>query len=103
MIQFLVNIADFMRPLLFVVLLLYLPLKTGFLFDVLIKPLPHKEIRFSRQELFNRLVVNGVMDIVLLPFRLLLIGYISFWLVIDRHFWWWVFAFILTLIPVVTF
>ena len=102
MIQLFVNMADFMRPLLFVVLLLYLPLKTGFLFDVLIKPPGPTEIRSSRQELVNRLAINGAMDVALLPFRLLLIGYLSLWLLIDKHPLWWVFAFLVTLIPVFT-
>jgi len=101
-IQFLVSIADFMRPLLFVVLLLYLPLKTGFLFDVLIKPPGATEIESSKQKLVNRLAITGAMDVALLPFRLLLTGYLSLWLLIDKHPVWWVFAFLVTLIPVFT-
>lgn len=102
MIQFLANMADFMRPLLFVMLLLYLPLKTGFLFDVLIKPPDPTEIRYSRQKLANRLAINGATDVALLPFRLLLISHLSLWLLIDKHPLWWIFSFLLTLIPVFT-
>lgn len=102
MIQLFVDISDLMRPLLFIVLLLYLPLKTGFLLDVLIKPPSPAEMRSSRKALVNRLAINGVLDFVLLPPRLLLIGYLSLWLLIDKHPAWWVCAFIATLIPAFT-
>lgn len=102
MIQLFADICDLVRPLLFVVLLLYLPLKTGFLFDVLIKPPSPTEMRSSREALVDRLAINGASDFVLLPLRLLLIGYLSLWLLIDKHPAWWAFAFIATLIPVFT-
>ncbi len=102
MIQLFADISGLVRPLLFVVLLLYFPLKIGFLFDVLIKPPSPTEMRSSREALVNRLAINGVLDFVLLPLRLLLIGYISLWLLIDIHPAWWAFAFIATLLPVFT-
>lgn len=100
MIQFLTNALDFIRPLLFVLLLLYLPLKTGFLFDVLIKPINTAEMRSSRRQLVGRLMIQNSTDLALFPFRLLLIVYISLWLLIDRHPLWWIVIFLVTFIPV---
>lgn len=100
MIQLLVSISDLLRPLLFVVLLLYLPLKTGFLFDILIKPPSPTEMRSSRADLLSRLAIKRGMDLVFFPFRLLLIAYLSLWLLIDLHPAWWIIAFLMTLIPV---
>lgn len=49
MIQAPAIISTLLRPLLFVLLLLYLPLKTGFLSNIFIKPPNAKEIRSSRE------------------------------------------------------
>jgi len=95
-----VCISDFMRPILFIALLMYVPMKIGIGFDIAFKAPTSNEIRESRDYLVKNIFKGSILAVFYMPFRLLAISYFTVWLLVDKNPWLVAALFFLTLTPV---
>lgn len=100
MIDLFVGICDFMRPILFIALLGYVPMKIGIGFDIAFKAPTSNEIRASKDVFVKKLFKGGMLAVFYMPFRFLAIFYFTVWLLVDKNPWFVAALFFLTLIPV---
>lgn len=99
MIDLLFGACDLMRPILFFVLLGYVPMKFGVGFDVAGKPPSNAEVRESRKMQLQRISEFGLFSIFLIPIRLLVVTYFTIWLIVDKSPWLFAALFIFSLLP----
>lgn len=91
--------CDLLRPILFLVLLVYVPMKFGIGFDVAGKPPSTAEVRETRAMELQRISEIGLFSLFLIPIRLLVVAYLTIWLVVDKSPWLVTALFVLTLLP----
>ena len=99
MIDLFFGACDLLRPILFFVLLGYVPMKLGISFDVAGKPPSAAEIRNTITEQLQRIAGVGLFSVFLIPMRLLVVAYFSIWLIVDKSPWLLVALFVLSLLP----
>ncbi|NWG87797.1 MAG: hypothetical protein HXY26_09900 [Hydrogenophilaceae bacterium] len=100
MVDLLYTASEFLRPILFLALFFYLPMKFGFSFDIVAKPTTSEEVRDTQQQLISNLGDTSLRGLVRGPFRLLGIAYFTLWLAIDKCPKLIAALFFLTLLPV---
>ena len=84
MIDFLYNMSELLRPVLFLALFFYLPLKSGFLFDIVITPPTSEKVKDTQQLLITNLTDPSLRGLIRGPFRLLGVLYFTLWLAVDK-------------------
>ncbi|MDP2882377.1 MAG: hypothetical protein Q8N89_12425 [Azonexus sp.] len=99
MIDLFFGACDLLRPILFFVLLGYVPMKFGIGFDVTGKPPSAAEVRETRTMQLQRISEIGLSSVFLIPIRLLVIAYFTIWLVVDMSPWLFAALFVLSLLP----
>ena len=98
MIDLFFGVCDLLRPILFFVLLGYVPMKFGISFDVAGNPPSAAEIRAARDVQLEHMKKIG-FSVFLIPIRLLGVAYLTIWLVVDKNPRLFVALFILSLLP----
>ena len=98
--EILIDICNLFRPILFFSLLGYIPMKLGIGFDVASKAPSADEVRNERNIQAKRIMSFDVVDVLLIPIRLLTVIYFTIWLLIDMRPLLVVSMFLLTLLPV---
>jgi hypothetical protein len=93
------DVCDFLRPILFFVLLGYAQMKFGITFDIAVKPPSADEIRRARDQQLQRITEPGLVNALRIPFRLLAVAYFTIWLLVDKNPLLVAILFVLTLIP----
>ncbi len=91
---------NFIRPVLCVVLVFYMPIKIGVSLDLVAKGCTPEEVR---KECFNQILhikKAKFIGVVILPFRIGIVMFLSLWLFVDRAPFVWIFIFFLTVVPV---
>ncbi len=91
--------CDLLRPVLFFVLLGYVPMKFGISFDVVGKPSSAAEVREARAIQLQRISEIRFLSIFLIPLRMLVVAYFTIWLVVDKSPWLFAVLFALSLLP----
>lgn len=95
-----IDICNLLRPILFFSLLGYIPMKLGIGFDVASKAPSTNEVREERNVQVKKILSFKVVDVFLIPIRLLTVIYFTIWLLIDMRPLLVVSMFLLTLLPV---
>jgi hypothetical protein len=93
------DVCDFLRHILFFVLLFYAQMKFGITFGFAGQPPTADEIRRSRNEQLQRITEPGLVNALRIPFRLLAVAYFTIWLLVDKNPLLVAILFFLTLIP----
>jgi hypothetical protein len=99
MMGFFYSMSEFLRPVLFLALFFYLPLKSGSLLEIVIAPPTSEKIKETRQQLIINLAELSLRGLIRGPFRLLGILYFTLWLAIDKYSKLIVALFLITLLP----
>jgi hypothetical protein len=96
---FFYSMSELLRPVLFLALFFYLPLKSGFLFEIVIAPPTSEKVKDTQQQLITNLADLSFRGLIRGPFRLLGILYFTLWLAIDKCPKLIAALFLLTLLP----
>lgn len=99
MIELIFIFFNFVRPVLFLLLIFYLPMKLGVGFDVAAKNCSAEEVRKERMRQLGNINCKTVANFLMLPFRVLVVVYFSIWLLVDRAPMVFILLFIVTLMP----
>lgn len=100
MVEFLYQVSGVFRPILFFVLLAYVPMKLGVAFDVAAQAPTVDQVAAERKKQLQFLRNPNLRTFVLYPFHILAFLYFTLWLTTDKYLYPLVAIFLLSVLPV---
>lgn len=100
MVEFLYQASEMFRPVLFFVLLAYVPMKLGIGFDLAAQAPTVEQVAAEKKKQLQFLRTPSLRTVALYPLRILAFLYFTLWLATDKYLYPLVVIFLLSILPV---